>query len=155
MPKVKRVCRRCGEWKLDATRRKDRRFWCDACWLMGSNDALPPIVSIRSRRAERARQLYKGLQFPDICIDKSYVVYFIADEHNRIKIGKTKNVKQRLAGLQTNSADILMLLATEPGRGRREGELHRQFAHLHVGGEWFRAADDLLEYVAKLPICET
>lgn len=107
---------------------------------------------IRFRR-ERAKRLYEGLSFPHVCIDEGYVVYFIGDKQGRVKIGRSRNVKERLRMLQVGNADDLTLLATEPGRGRREAELQRQFAHLHLGGEWFRADKELFDYISAL-LCQ-
>lgn len=78
-------------------------------------------------------------------------VYFIADEHNRIKIGKAKRPVYRLGGMQVDNADKLRLVAVEPNGENRERELHKKFHHLHIRGEWYRGERELLDYMARLP----
>lgn len=51
------------------------------------------------------------------------------------KIGKTKNVEQRLKALKTGSPHIYIVCF---GRGISEGKLHQKFADKRVRGEWFR-----------------
>lgn len=77
-------------------------------------------------------------------------VYFIADEQGFIKIGFSTNVRARLSSLSTSTRQRLEVLATVPGTIRDEADLHRRFAHLHARGEWFRAGDDLRNYIAEV-----
>lgn len=81
--------------------------------------------------------------------DSDGVVYFIqAGRHGLIKIGKTKGrVKDRLAQLQTGSAEELRLLITIPGYSKREQELHTRFRHARERGEWFRPSQELLAFI--------
>ena len=79
------------------------------------------------------------------------MVYFILDrERQAVKIGVSDDPKKRLAGLQTSHVGELELLATTPGEFERERELHEQFAPLRIRGEWFRATESLMGFVAKL-----
>lgn len=76
------------------------------------------------------------------------VVYYVTFG-DRIKIGTTTNLRQRLADTQYDR-----LLATEPGGYAVERQRHRQFGHLRVttrGREWFSASPDLLAFIATLP----
>ena len=78
-------------------------------------------------------------------------IYFIGDEHGRIKIGfTTLNVAIRLSMIQSHNADKLTLLATEKGNELREGQLHAHFSHLWIRGEWYWAFDELLDYIITL-----
>lgn len=65
-----------------------------------------------------------------------------------IKIGTTTNLKKRLDALRTSVPDgdleVLLLL---PGSYDLERSMHRQFRHLRVRGEWFRADDELLDFI--------
>jgi hypothetical protein len=100
---------------------------------------LPPAVYVRPR------------------LDQGFV-YFIG-AGRRIKIGQSQNPERRLLhirggyttktpkGLNTTRAK---LIATEPGGQRRERELHQQFAHLRVAGEWFDNKDELRHYIESL-----
>lgn len=77
-------------------------------------------------------------------------IYFVlATQTKRIKIGVAKNVRQRLHGLQTGSAEPLMLLGTikTDDPWAIEAELHEAWWPLRVRGEWFQAHPDLLEFI--------
>src|SRR5690625_4084844 len=86
-------------------------------------------------------------------------VYFIRCG-NYYKIGRSEEPVTRLKQIRratkrhTAPEDLDLqaatLEATEPGGSTREAELHRQFAHLSVGSEWFRVAPELTEYVEHL-----
>jgi hypothetical protein len=76
------------------------------------------------------------------------VVYFIR-AGDAIKIGRTGNMAARLRSLATASAVALELLATMPGGRQVEARLHRQWRHLHIRGEWFRADEELLRYIRE------
>jgi hypothetical protein len=71
------------------------------------------------------------------------VVYFVR-AGDAVKIGRTGNLAGRLRALATGSAVPLELLAAVPGGRHEEARLHRQWGHLHVRGEWFRADEALL-----------
>lgn len=75
-------------------------------------------------------------------------VYFILDEKARaIKIGFSTNVPERLATLQTATANKLELLGTMPGSVYDEQRLHGRFRRIH--GEWFAVADDLWDFITN------
>jgi len=87
-------------------------------------------------------------------IDKPYIpvppdhsgglVYFIKFA-DRIKIGFSRNIIKRLSCLPHE--EILVLL---PGTFRTESDLHAEFAHLRVQGEWFMAHPDLYQRIEEL-----
>jgi hypothetical protein len=77
------------------------------------------------------------------------VVYFIR-AGDAVKIGRTVNVAARQRALATASAVPLELLAAVPGGRELEAQLHREWRHLHLRGEWFRADEELLRYIAEL-----
>lgn len=64
---------------------------------------------------------------------------------NRVKIGYTLNLPQRMSVFQPEE-----VLATEPGGILVEARRHEQFARLRVSGEWFRYEDELVEHVNAL-----
>lgn len=76
-------------------------------------------------------------------------VYFIqAGEGGPIKIGRSVHPMKRLLSLQTGASEPLSLLATIPAAGPRlEKELHREFAHLRLYGEWFAPGEDLINFI--------
>jgi hypothetical protein len=65
------------------------------------------------------------------------VVYFVASDDGKLKIGTSGNIEKRMADLQTSAATKLTLLLTIPGDTALEADLHRRFKHLREAGEWF------------------
>jgi hypothetical protein len=91
-------------------------------------------------------------------VRESAMVYFI-QAGRRVKIGQSQNPDKRLhsirTGYSTKKPDGLntsnaKLLAVEPGGLERERELHIQFAHLRVAGEWFDKGPELKTYIEGL-----
>jgi len=76
-------------------------------------------------------------------------VYFIRSA-DKVKIGVSMNVPQRIKALRTMSGAEVELLAVAKGTQREEAQLHNRFAHLRTHGEWFRAEPELLDFVASL-----
>lgn len=78
-------------------------------------------------------------------------VYFIANrEQNAVKIGYSASPSARLSNLQTSTPSKLELLATIEGDMQTERQLHHRFAEYRVSGEWFRLADDLVEFIESI-----
>jgi hypothetical protein len=85
------------------------------------------------------------------------LVYFVK-AGRRIKIGQSLDPELRVKSIRSGSVQMpkgldpsnAKLLATEPGGQRREQELHRQFAHLRVAGEWFNNGPELKIYISEL-----
>lgn len=71
-------------------------------------------------------------------------IYFIGDEHGRVKIGHALDMQKRLSGLQTSCADNLSILRLIDGGEPTERWLHRRFAEAHIRGEWFRFLPEML-----------
>lgn len=79
-------------------------------------------------------------------------VYFIQTgvyDDDPIKIGVAYSVATRLSQLQTGSPWELRLLGTIPGGVAEESALHKRFSHLHIRGEWFEGASELLSFIAE------
>lgn len=75
-------------------------------------------------------------------------VYFItARDIGRVKIGCAKNVRARLATLQTASSLELKLEATLSGYTEVERELHARFAQHKIRGEWFALVGEIDEFI--------
>lgn len=75
-------------------------------------------------------------------------VYFI-ECAGRIKIGTTKNLKARLAALQTSAPGDMIVVATIPGDRAVERSLHAQLVSHRVKLEWF---DDCSEVRAAISV---
>ena len=65
------------------------------------------------------------------------VVYAIAAQ-DRVKIGYTTNLPQRMKNIQSACSVPIVCLGTTPGGVELERALHRQFAASRLHGEWFR-----------------
>ena len=62
--------------------------------------------------------------------------YCILDsKSNLVKIGKSKHPSKRLKELSTGNGNNLKLIGCIDGDCERE--LHENFRHLHINGEWF------------------
>lgn len=76
--------------------------------------------------------------------DANSVVYYVRFS-DRIKIGFSRNLGQRLTSIPHDE-----LLTVEPGARAVEARRHRQFAEHRIIGEWFASAPALLEHVESL-----
>lgn len=78
-------------------------------------------------------------------------VYFIRRGTSRVvKIGVAKDPWKRLRQLQTGSADRLKIVAVMPGTPADERALHRRFADLRLGGEWFRMSPEITAMIREV-----
>lgn len=77
------------------------------------------------------------------------MIYFIqAGKNGPIKIGYTENdIASRMAQLQTGCPYELKLLWKIHGNQEKEVEIHNDFEHERICGEWFRPSRMLLEYI--------
>lgn len=97
------------------------------------------------RNSPTARRMRKFRQARNV----ASFVYFIQASSGPIKIGVAVDVAARLAELQIGSHESLNLLGVVTGDAAREGELHGMFSSLRIRGEWFRPADELLEFIRE------
>ncbi len=80
--------------------------------------------------------------------DRTTCVYFIRSG-DLIKIGYTSDLEERKRNLQVNNPTIVEIIKTIPGGYQEEQQLHQKFAHLNKTGEWFYAAQELLDFIAN------
>jgi hypothetical protein len=85
------------------------------------------------------------------------LIYYVLDASRRtqrVKIGITTNLDQRLVALraQTMSRQLPIVLALEEGNRTIEADRHREFMAARLSGEWFRYAipSPLADWVASL-----
>lgn len=79
------------------------------------------------------------------CFDFSnnhFYVYFIKNESDKVKIGKTIDVNKRYKQLQTGSPEKLYVVYSIPCRSKEhmdkvESSLHEYFKDYNISGEWF------------------
>lgn len=76
-------------------------------------------------------------------------VYFIKSG-DLIKIGYTGDIEERKRNLQVNNPTIVEVLKTISGGYAEEQELHKKFSHLNKTGEWFYAAQELLDFIQNI-----
>lgn len=83
--------------------------------------------------------------------DNGVRVYFIrSGDGGPIKIGVSEYPRRRMAGLQTDHYEQLILIGTVSGGYAREAKLHERFKHLNIRGEWFRAESDLVNAIKEM-----
>lgn len=81
--------------------------------------------------------------------DRPSVVYFLR-AGGRIKVGRTSDLKGRMATLQTGSAYRISLMLSFSGGAVEEQILHRALKPWRLHGEWFRAAVPVMKLAKAL-----
>lgn len=116
------------------------------------------LYFVRSWAEKDARIITPGKR--TINLDKEtakppcYIYFILNYDSQAVKIGIAKNVKRRLASLQTSSPSELELLGTIKAMSvndAREIEklLHERFDRDRIRGEWFKANVELLNYIKQ------
>lgn len=77
--------------------------------------------------------------------DPGYV-YFVR-VGDQVKIGFTKDVRQRVKSIQTSCADPVEVMAVMPGTTETEKFLHLRYDAYRTGGEWFSLTGVLAEFL--------
>lgn len=81
---------------------------------------------------------------------RSFVYLVRAGMDGPFKIGRSTNVPDRVATLQTANHTSLRLVAQLPGGVEVERLLHRRFAPNRLHGEWFEPSPDLVAFVEEI-----
>lgn len=75
-------------------------------------------------------------------------VYVIrVGENGPVKIGWSRQPLRRLKNMQTASVEPMRLLGTADGELKTEKELHRQYKHLQLRGEWFTFCPTMMDKI--------
>jgi hypothetical protein len=75
------------------------------------------------------------------------MIYFITDLE-QIKIGYSgRKIDKRKKELQTGSSKELYIIGSIEGNKEKEQSLHHKFCQLRQNGEWFKAGEELIEYL--------
>ena len=84
-----------------------------------------------------------------------YFVYFIQDEFSgRIKIGTTKDVRDRLKRIQIFSPiSSLKIIGCMEGSYKKENFLHRKFKKFRLHGEWFEPSEEIFNFLEQNKDC--
>jgi hypothetical protein len=118
-------------------RRREQRFQRAVTRYQGSAEAAIPAPRRPAEPEPFPWPIPEGKHRP--------YVYFVRNG-DRVKIGTSTNVRNRISSLSLRTSDIVLLLL-----GDRHGEqgLHRKFADLRIGNtEWFHYTGAVTEYVA-------
>ena len=108
-----------------------------------------PKPWVRGNRTAPRPKNYAGLRAfanrSDVLIPNGPSIYLIQGERSGlVKIGYASNPRVRLAGLQSGSGEIQVILGFLPAtKPADEGELHRKFRQHSVHGEWFHPAPEI------------
>ena len=116
------------------------------------------LYFVRSWAEEDARIITPGKR--TINLDKEtakppcYIYFILNYDSQAVKIGIAKNVKRRLASLQTSSPsklELLGIIKTKSVNNARkiEKSLHEKFAENRIRGEWFKTNVELLDYIKQ------
>ena len=100
-----------------------------------------------ARRAESVK--------PDTRLAVVYVIQCAIDERGPVKIGHAADPEWRLANLQSGNPWPLVLLAASPQLSKTaaidiEEQLHEEFQHLRIRGEWFRWSEEIATLPGRL-----
>ena len=94
------------------------------------------------------------IQLVTSCKPEGYVYFIEAERLERIKIGYSKDPEQRRKTLSTGSPSVLRIIKKIAGDQKLENEIQTRFGHLLIeeldGDEWFRATEELREFIEKL-----
>lgn len=83
------------------------------------------------------------------CTEQSFLYFIEAVGTGFIKIGRSSNPELRLKQLSTGSPNDLVIIGAISGGSKVESELHRQFSFLRERGEWFKATDELRNFIMQ------
>lgn len=83
-------------------------------------------------------------------IEVTHLYLIINTKNGSLKVGKTKNLVDRLAQLNTASPDKLMYEEIKESLGHLEKGLHEKFKHLRKNGEWFEYSEEIINYFRSL-----
>jgi len=133
-------------------------------WVVGSKKEAELLHIAKTGEIARAKGRTLQEEPLDTLLDhvpghKPESLYFVeSGKGGPIKIGRARNVQQRIDDLQTGNPSRLRLLGTMVGCFAKEQRVHRMFASAHIHGEWFHRTPELLEFIccqARQPSRET
>lgn len=138
----------------DLMRRLDRKLDIQR-GLSLSYDDLALLVETGAlddlRQAAEDEQRINDLPYIPAGSESDPFVYFIRSGTNGpIKIGRTKNAKERRHALQLATHSPLTLLATMRAPFWAEGYLHQFYSDERIRGEWYRPSPRLVAFLETL-----
>ena len=98
----------------------------------------------KQRSIDQKTRQYHRLDLPD------FFTYIIESEKcGKLKVGRSKDVVERVKCLQSHSPDKLRIFATIPN-GRWEKVLHDRLDDYHSYGEWFEHNDQVMSIISDV-----
>lgn len=82
-------------------------------------------------------------------LDVHGYVYFVR-AGEAIKIGYSVHPVKRMSELQTANPEPMELLGALRGTLQDEKAIHADFSHLEIREEWFRAEEELLDFIQEI-----
>lgn len=84
--------------------------------------------------------------------DQGEVYFAEAIGAGAVKIGFTwKGTRNRIQSMQSHNHCELRLVCVIAAEPETESQLHQQFAHLWIRGEWFRFGDEIKAFISDHP----
>ena len=77
------------------------------------------------------------------------MVYFI-QSLDTIKIGCTKNLNERIKGIQTSNPHGLVVIGAIKGNSFEEKAIHKKLEKYRVTGEWFKNCNEVRSCIEKI-----
>ena len=83
------------------------------------------------------------------------MIYFIAQNNNRVKIGYSQDIKKRIKSLKTASSYPLLLLGFIEGNRDVEKYYHEKFNKFHIQLEWFSVSREIIDFINENTLTNT
>jgi hypothetical protein len=111
-------------------------------------DRKSPRIRLRSKpgSAEFLNE-YAAARAGNACAPQSFI--YFARAGNKVKIGISKNPRQRLGSIKTGSSSKVRIYYVTPGDAQKERDLHKLFSEYRVNGEWFLFAAAIRDWIAS------
>lgn len=108
-------------------------------------------TEIQSKGLLLQTELHQQAQQKQRFAQSGTCVYFVKNQQGAVKIGITSDLKNRVASLQTSSAEALALcfaISTEQAAAL-ESQLHERFKNKRIKNEWFGLTQSDIESVQR------
>jgi hypothetical protein len=106
------------------------------------------------------KKYIEGMEIVETCVtekyyktkvDKETSIYLAQNTRNyTLKIGRSKNPKNRIANLNTASADKVIMLYSFESVESKEIDLHDKYKLYRLNGEWFQFNQNIIDEFKSL-----
>ena len=118
-----------------------------------AHEGMPTIRFGTAVRVERelAQAWVTANRARSVSYCRQSLVYFVQrSSDDAIKIGWTSDLERRVRELKRDEYCQCIILAAVPGNKSDELRLHKEFARLALGDEWFESSYALIEHINRL-----